>query len=174
MNSPLGLLEELYCDDPWKMLISTILLNRTRRNSVDRILYLFLQTWPTPKATMAADVEEISNVISSLGLQNTRAKGILRFCEDFLNLSAEKEEQRRSFHSNTSAMEGSRKPVCFEMTRSEVENLHGCKTYAADAYMIFIQQDWMHLKPEDYALRAYVQWKRSQDCKNERLQCVAS
>jgi endonuclease III len=147
IESPLGLLEELFGENPWLLLMCTILLNRTRRTQVDGIFTGFLERWPTPEATLAADVEEICHWIMPLGIKGRRSRGILKFCKEYLDLlkiEREKGTERPEFH----------------LTRSEIMGLFHCGEYAADAYQIFIQRDWTNLYPKDHALRAYVEWKR--------------
>lgn len=146
VESPLGLLEELFGENPWMLLMCTILLNRTRRIQVDAIFLGFLERWPTPEATLAADVEEVCAWIKPLGIKGRRSKGILRFCRGYLDLLQRKGEQctaRPAFH----------------LTRTEIMSLYHCGEYAADAYQIFIRRNLTNFYPHDHALRAYVEWK---------------
>lgn len=166
--SPLGLLEELFADNPWRLLLSTILLNRTRRIQVDTIMYMFLTLWPTPEATIEADLNEMTHRIAPLGIKHRRAMGVVQFSKDFLRLVEEKTvqnnskrhepEQRTAFIPSVATK---RERVMFELTRSDIMNLYHCGEYAADAYQIFIQRDWQIIQPRDHALLAYVEWKRS-------------
>jgi hypothetical protein len=171
--SPLGLLEELFADNPWRLLLSAILLNRTRRIQVDSVMYTFLQQWPTPEATIEADVNEMSHRIAPLGIKYRRAKGIVQFSKDYLGLvevhSKQQQQQQQTEASSTTATTSTstttssdnKKKVTFQWTRSEILNLFHCGDYAADAYQIFIQRDWQTIQPRDHALLAYVEWKRS-------------
>ena len=115
--SPLGLIEELYSNDPWKLLISTIFLNRTRRIQVDRILYKFFERYPTPKDLLIVvneggnssicseeaesnkeqynsniEIEILSSMIRPLGFNHRRAKGIIQFTHDYVQLIKEKKK----------------------------------------------------------------------------------
>lgn len=72
MNTPLGLLEELFVDNPWRLVLSTICLNRTTRVQVDAVLFRFLELWPTPAAAAQANPADVFNVINSLGLSDKR------------------------------------------------------------------------------------------------------
>lgn len=187
LASPLGLLEELFGDDPWRLLLSTILLNRTRRNQVDGVLSQLLDRWPTPHALIEmargqekdADdmmLDELINLIAPLGIKNRRARGIIRFCREYVDLVTRKQKQESSHSGNhrqndptaigkarTAILaENSCHHVEFLFTRQEILNLYHCGSYCADAYQIFVQREWENLHPTDHALRAYVEWKQSQ------------
>ena len=135
----LGLLEELLADNPWRLLLSTIMLNRTSRVQVDHVLFEFLQRWPTPQMVVSASTEVISGVVRSLGLGNKRAQGIQRFSSDYLALSETKSDP-------------------FSLSEEDVTGLHHCGAYAYDAYCIFIQRN-IAVLPEDLVLASYVEYK---------------
>lgn len=137
-RSPLGLIEELFCDDPWRLLLSTILLNRTSRVQLDAVLHRFLSKWPTPQSVVDANWEEISSVIAPLGIRHRRAKGLIRFSRDFLSCVAE-----------TSCL----------LTRGQVLSLYYCGDYACDAYQIFIQGN-INVLATDHALQDYIEYQR--------------
>jgi len=175
--SPLGLLEELFADDPWRLLLSTIFLNRTRRIQVDVVMFRYLQRWPTAEATIAAVekndniVTQMSDVIAPLGIKYRRAKGIVRFSREYLDLLKSKSSNcsslvglgstERTTNKNTNDNES----ASFHFTRAEIQNLYHCGEYAADAYQIFVQKDWktMNRPPRDHALLAYVEWQKGRE-----------
>lgn len=137
-RSPLGLIEEMFCHDPWRLLLSTILLNRTSRVQLDVVLHTFLSKWPTPQSVVDANWEDISSIIAPLGIRHRRAKGLIRFSCDFLSHAAEKS---------------------FSLTRGQVLSLYYCGDYACDAYQIFIQGD-INVLPTDHALQDYIEYQR--------------
>ena len=49
------LLQEIYQDDPWKMLVCCILLNLTKRQQVDGIRHELFSKYPTEYEMMEAD-----------------------------------------------------------------------------------------------------------------------
>ena len=55
LYSPFGLLEELFLDDPWKLLVSTICLNVTTRQQVDKVIHIYLQRWPDDELFSCVD-----------------------------------------------------------------------------------------------------------------------
>ena len=139
--SPLGLLEELFLDNPWRLLVSTICLNITTRGQVDRVLYEFFQRWPTAEATAAADWTEVSAIISPLGLGTKRAKGLVRFSAEYVELT-----------KDVSA---------FCLTEEQVTGLYCCGQYGWSAYNIFINKELPSgaVGVCDHALQLYVEYQ---------------
>lgn len=137
-RSPLGLIEELFCNDPWRLLLSTILLNRTSRVQLDAVLHTFLSKWPTPQSVVDSNWEEISSVIAPLGIRHRRAKGLIRFSRDFLCHVA---------------------GTGCSLTRGQVLSLYYCGDYACDAYQIFIQGN-INVLATDHALQDYIEYQR--------------
>jgi hypothetical protein len=139
--SPLGLLEELFLDNPWRLLVSTICLNITTRGQVDRVLYEFFQRWPTAEATAAADWTEVSAIISPLGLGTKRAKGLVRFSAEYMELT-----------KDISA---------FRLTEEQVTGLYCCGQYGWSAYNTFINKELPSgaVGVCDHALQLYVEYQ---------------
>lgn len=139
--SPLGLLEELFLDNPWRLLVSTICLNITTRGQVDRVLYEFFQRWPTAEATAAADWTEVSAIISPMGLGTKRAKGLVRFSAEYVELT-----------KDISA---------FRLTEEQVTGLYCCGQYGWSAYNIFINEELPSgaVGVCDHALQLYVEYQ---------------
>ena len=59
-KSPHGLIQERLYRDPWRLLVSTIFLNRTKGTCSIPIMWKFLELWPNPETAMHADWKEIS------------------------------------------------------------------------------------------------------------------
>ena len=73
------LLQEIYQDDPWKMLVCCILLNLTKRQQVDGIRHELFTKYPTEYEMMEADEDELSEILKPLGLYRRRAKTLIKF-----------------------------------------------------------------------------------------------
>ncbi len=110
-DSPFGLLEELFVENPFQLLLSTILLNRTTRIQVDPVLYELLQHWSTPESLLEADFDALHQVVRPLGMGSRRAKGLLQFARDYVT------------------------------QKKDVMELYYCGPYAQDAYRLFIQRN---------------------------------
>tara|TARA_B110000503_G_scaffold93420_1_gene140879 strand:+ start:120 stop:500 length:381 start_codon:yes stop_codon:yes gene_type:complete len=101
------LLQEVYQDDAWKMLVCCILLNLTKRTQVDIIRDELFKLYPTPNKMKNANQSELSKLLQPLGLYNRRAKSLKRFSEDWV----------KGFNS--------------------VDELYGIGQYAKDSWEIF-------------------------------------
>ena len=139
--SPLGLLEELFVNNPWRLLVSTICLNVTTRRQVDSILYAFLEQWPTAEDTAKADWEEVSAIISPMGLGIKRAKGLIRFSAEYIELTKDYDE--------------------FSLNEKQVTGLFFCGPYSWAAYNIFIRGELPSgaVRVRDHALQSYVEYQ---------------
>ena len=79
------LLQEIYQDDPWKMMVCCILLNLTKRQQVDLIRHELFNTYPTEYHMIEADEEELSTLLQPLGLYRKRAQTLKKFSWDYIN-----------------------------------------------------------------------------------------
>jgi hypothetical protein len=141
-ESPYGLLEELFVDDPWRLLLSTILLNRTTRVQVDPGMTKFLENWPTCEAVLrdADNVSHMIEILRPLGICYRRAAGILRFSREYSELLS---QGGQAFH----------------LTKMQVVALFHCGEYAYAAYRLFIKKEF-NFDPGDHALRTYAEYHR--------------
>jgi len=79
------LLQEIYQDDPWKMLVCCILLNLTKRQQVDTIRHELFSKYPTEYHMIEADEDELSELLKPLGLYRRRAKTLIKFSWMWVN-----------------------------------------------------------------------------------------
>lgn len=151
LYSPLGLLEELFLDDPWKLMVSTICLNVTTRQQVDAVLYEFLRKWPDAVGTANANWEEISSVVAPLGLGTKRAKGLIRFSEEYLALTGEYD--------------------AFSLSEKQVKSLFNIGQYGWTAYEVFILNELPSgtVKVCDHALQLYVEYQLGRNASEQPL-----
>jgi methyl-CpG-binding domain protein 4 len=63
--------------DPWRVIVASVLLNRTSHLAVRPILMELFEKWPSPSALGRADVEDLAALLRPLGLHRRRAR-ILR------------------------------------------------------------------------------------------------
>ncbi|KAK8955946.1 hypothetical protein KSP40_PGU000678 [Platanthera guangdongensis] len=134
-NSPYGLLQEDHSFDPWRVLVICILLNQTTGTQVKKVLPHVFLICPTAEAAILVSNDELTRIISSLGLQNKRARDIREMSRQYL-----------------------------EDWWTHVTELHGVGKYAADAYAIFCVGKPEDVVPYDHMIVKYwkyvVQWKR--------------
>ena len=86
------LLQEIYRDDPWKMLVCCILLNLTKRKQVDGIRHELFSKYPTEYEMIEADEDELSELLKPLGLYRKRAKTLIKFSWMWINGFSDVEE----------------------------------------------------------------------------------
>ncbi|KAH9287451.1 hypothetical protein KI387_031568, partial [Taxus chinensis] len=80
-----GLLQEGYYQDPWKVLVICMFLNRTTGDQARQVIPRFFNLCPNAKAAIKVETGEIEEVIRSLGLQKKRSRMIQRFSWEYLN-----------------------------------------------------------------------------------------
>ena len=80
----LRLLQDIYKNDPWKMLVCCIMLNLTTRKQVDKVRHKLFKKYPTPQDMSVADYEELSKLLMPLGMQYKRAATLMRFSKEYI------------------------------------------------------------------------------------------
>ena len=78
------LLQEIYKDDGWKMLVCCMLVNLTNRKQVDTVRDKLFFKYPTPKDMMKAKHSDLVDIIKPLGLYNTRAERLIKMSEGYV------------------------------------------------------------------------------------------
>lgn len=68
-------------EDPYEILLGELMLQKTSASQVLPIYRKMLEKYPSPKELSEGDIEEIAEVIYSLGLQNTRARRLKELAE---------------------------------------------------------------------------------------------
>nr|QDO16367.1 methyl-CpG-binding domain protein 4 [Lingulodinium polyedra] len=134
-RSPFGLVEEVLTGEPWQLLVACLLLNRTGRIVVDRLLGRFFQRWPSAEALVGADVAELESILAPLGLHRKRSRMLCRFSREYLEAVAEL---------------GSPLPL------SRLRRLHGVGRYAYDAHELFVRG--VLVQPTDIYLGWFVEY----------------
>ena len=79
------LLQEIYEDDGWKMLVCCMCVNVTNRKQVDIVRDELFSRYPTPQDMMNAEHSELVDIIKPLGLYNTRAERLIKMSEGYVN-----------------------------------------------------------------------------------------
>ena len=131
-ESPYRLLQEIYNEHPWRMLVCCIMLNCTNRKQVDRVRFNFFEKYPCPVKAVLADTSEMAEVIEHLGFKTKRTATLIRFSEEFLNKDW-----------------------------TEPIELHGIGKYGQDSWEIF-QKSNLAVEPTDGVLKKYLEWAKQQ------------
>jgi methyl-CpG-binding domain protein 4 len=128
-KSPYNLIQESLYDDPWKLLIATIFLNKTSGKTAIPLVWKFFERWPTPEAAYTADKSELAQFMKPMGLHNRRAEQISRFSYEYRHKSW-----------------------------LYPKELHGINKYGNDSFRIFCRNEWRKVKPLDHKLNVYHNW----------------
>jgi len=129
-ESPYNLLQEVYREHPWRMLVCCIMLNCTSRKQVDQVRDELFRKWPDAKAMVVANPEEIVEVVASLGFKNKRAKTLILFSMQWES---------------------------YDWT--EPNELYGIGKYGQDSWEIF-QKGNLNVMPTDGVLNTYLAWAK--------------
>ena len=128
--SPFHLVEECLYEDPWRLLVACIFLNKTTAKVAVPIMDTFFSRWGSPEAASDAEETELSELLKPMGLQKKRAKMLIRFSNEYLGAWS-----------------------------SPARDLHGIGKYGEDAWRIFCCGD-LDVQPSDKELRRYLSWYR--------------
>lgn len=126
--SPYVYRQEMYREDPWKMLIVCMMLNQTSYKQVDRVRNEFFSRFDSPERLIKASDAEIIDIIRPLGFYNRRAKQWKKFSLAWM-----------------------------EWDGVNINDLPGVGKYASDSWKIF-QEGVYDIEVEDKELKKYLQW----------------
>jgi methyl-CpG-binding domain protein 4 len=128
--SPYCLIQETLWPNEWKILVACVLLNRTTRKSVEKIIRRLFDMWPNPTSMTSADDHHLSSVLSPLGFKNRRAVTLKRLSEEYLKANWK-----------------------------HARELPGIGDYGAAAWELFCSNVMPKEKPKDHALAWYYEWR---------------
>lgn len=78
------MIQEDLRDDPWRLLVAVVMLNKTSAKQVRPVLEKFFEVWPDATHAAEAVPELVANVVKPLGLYNRRAKTLVEMSRAFL------------------------------------------------------------------------------------------
>lgn len=122
------LLQEIYADDPYKVLVACILLNQTNRKQVDQVRDEFFSFYPEPYSLLSANVEELQEQLRPLGLFRRKAATLKRFARDYID---------------------------WQNGSMTLDMAYGVGEYAFDSYRIFCQKDVSRCDSNDKEILAW-------------------
>jgi len=137
--SPLGLMQEQYAHDPWKLLIACTLMSRVSSAEVKfRCIQGFFNNFPTPSAVMEHCTPEVAlPIIDSLGLFDTRYRSIMDISSRFLVQDE------------------------FSCSRQGEDKIYGIGDFGVSSYEIWCLGEGKDLHPNDRNLAAFCNWLRA-------------
>ena len=188
-NTSFGLVQERLCHDPFRLLIATIFLNKTRGSVSMPVFFNVMTRYPTIADLAAAKHGDLLEMIQHLGLQNQRAKKCIRLAQAWLESPPQKGKRYRRIHypkkDDGKDVKAGDDPINEEDPRVawEIGHLPGIGAYAIDSWRIFCRdelrgrptglleeltpesieaemgKEWARVLPLDKELRAYLRWR---------------
>ncbi|OKL56468.1 hypothetical protein UA08_08205 [Talaromyces atroroseus] len=142
-----GLIQEQLASSPFKLLIATIFLNRTRGPVAIPVLFKLFAQYPTIPKMACANHEDIVNIIRGLGFQNQRATKFIAIAQTWLKCPPAKGRRYRKLNypcKRDGANVGPDEVVSDEdegegdqRVAWEIAHLPGVGAYAIDSWRIF-------------------------------------
>lgn len=131
------MLQERFCGDVWQLLVSCLLMTRVAsQETKDRALAAFFDAFPSPSAFKVSQDEEVFEIIKSLGLFDTRIRGLRDVTERFLSMPR------------------------FMIGMDKEIKPYGCGPFVYESYLIFCCGHGCSIQATDKNLRAYCGWLR--------------
>ncbi|CAG8281944.1 unnamed protein product [Penicillium nalgiovense] len=182
--SSFGLIQEQLAHDPFRLLIATIFLNRTRGGVALPVLFKVFERYPTIEAMAEADLPEFVSIINCLGFQNQRARKCITLAQTWLSDPPHKSKRYRKLHYPRK-LDGRNvgREECIDeedlRVAWEIAHLPGVGAYSLDSWRIFCRDElrgessdwkgtdatevgfvpeWKCVLPHDKELRAYLTW----------------
>ena len=179
-----GLVQEQLAHDPFRLLIATIFLNRTRGGVALPVLFKVFERYPTVEAMATANVCDLVDMIHCLGFQNQRTRKCISLAQRWMSHPPKKDERYRKLHYPCK-LDGRdvRPQECIDdadpRVAWEVAHLPGVGAYSLDSWRIFCRDElrglakdwkgsgaatadfvpeWKTVLPHDKELRAYLTW----------------
>jgi methyl-CpG-binding domain protein 4 len=137
MASGSDMLQERFCGDVWQLLVSCLLMTRvSSQETKDRALAGFFDAFPSPSAFKVSQDEEVFEIIKSLGLFDTRIRGLRDVTQRFLSMPR------------------------FIIGMDKDIKPYGCGPFVYESYLIFCCGHGCSIQASDKNLRAYCAWLR--------------
>lgn len=179
-----GLIQEQLAHEPFRLLLATIFLNRTRGGVAIPILFNLVQHYPSIEAMANADLTAVVAKIHCLGFQNQRAKKCIEMAQKWLESPPAYGKRYRKLHypkKKDGRDVGASECIDDDDPRIawEIAHLSGVGAYAIDSWRIFcrdelrglasdwkgtgsdksdFEPEWKRVLPMDKELRAYLTW----------------
>ena len=178
-----GLMQERLAHDPFRLLIATIFLNKTRGEQAMPVFYQLMERYPTIYDMAAAQVEDVTEVIKRLGFQNQRARKIVQMSKTWLERPPEfgKRMRKQNYPKKGDGKDVKADEVIEdedERVAWEISHLPGLGPYSHDSWRMFcrdkmrgvakdwlgdgteegFEPEWKRVLPTDKELRAWCTW----------------
>lgn len=180
-----GIIQGRLCREPFWLLIAVTFLNKTSGRAARPIFWALKEKYPTPELLANAEQDDLSDMIHCLGLQNQRAKRLIRIASAWVEREPVKGRRSRTLHypAKDDGKEIKADEVIEEDADDcsgalEIGHIPGCGPYAWDSWRIFCRDvlrgvaedyngagaaegfvpEWQKVLPDDKELRACLRW----------------
>ncbi|TKX22738.1 putative HhH-GPD superfamily base excision DNA repair protein-1 [Elsinoe australis] len=180
-----GLVQENLWEEPFKLLVAVVFLNKTAGRSAMPIYRQLMEKYPTPKLLADADKDELLEMIRTLGLQRQRRDKLIKLARTWISDPPQKGRRHRTLHYPERNDGKGLKPEEVVETDNqdcagalEIGHMPGCGPYANDSWRIFcrdflrgvangyngegaafgFEPEWKRVLPLDKELRAFLRW----------------
>jgi len=159
------LIQERVSDDPWKLLVASMLLNKTAGKQAIPVFWGIMDRWPSPEALSHADALDVKLLIQPLGLQETRSKRMIELSKAYI-ADRPREDVLHPTKAYLVPASGSLAGDLGVIVKEKypptpISHLPGCGPYAFDSYRIFCMpgDEWKSVMPADKELIKYMKWR---------------
>ena len=179
-----GVVQEQLAHNPFRLLLATIFLNRTRGGVALPVLFKVFDKYPTVEAMATAELSDLVSMIHCLGFQNQRAKKCISLAQMWISDPPSKGKRYRKIHypqKQDGRDVGNEECIGDDDSRVawEIAHLPGVGAYSLDSWRIFCRDElrgladdwkgtgakssdfvpeWKSVLPQDKELRAYLTW----------------
>ncbi|KAF2157132.1 DNA glycosylase, partial [Myriangium duriaei CBS 260.36] len=179
-----GLVQERLWNEPYKLLIAVMFLNKTKGQHAMPIFRQMMERYPLPQDLAQAEMADVCEMIYHLGLQTQRAKKFIKFATAWIAEPPEAGRRHRTLHYPNIGDGKEVKPgeVLDDAADCagalEIGHLPGCGPYAWDSWRIVcrdvlrgvatgyngegarpdFEPEWKRVVPLDKELRAFLRW----------------
>jgi methyl-CpG-binding domain protein 4 len=139
-TSPYNLLQEQLRNEPWKLLVACLMLNRTHNRQVKRVIDEFFKRYPQSQYFLyhrMRDEEPIKELIKPLGFKNRRYEALWKMTRDFSIFRP-------------------------DLRPSAIHGLSSVGKYAQDSFKIFVTGELVE-DVIDKKLKLYVDWAKTRE-----------
>ncbi|KAF8527926.1 DNA glycosylase [Hysterangium stoloniferum] len=145
------LIQEEFSGNPWKLLVATLLLNKTTGKRAIPVFRQLMDIWPTPEEMAEAPFPLLKSLVQDLGFGNSRPKWIIDLSTTYVKSPPSPTVLHRSRAKDF---------VASDYPPTIISHLPHVGKYALDSYRIFCCGDeWKSVRPRDKELIKYLKWK---------------
>ncbi|KAF8669460.1 histidine acid phosphatase family [Rhizoctonia solani] len=131
------LIQESVCDNPWKIIIATTLLNKTKGKAAVPVFWELIERWPTPTALAQVAAPSLTELLRPLGTQSIRTSRLMRLSNAYVMHPPNLPSPPAPASRTTKFYPGTTKEYRAIQQTSPIAHLPFVGPYAIDSFRIF-------------------------------------